>query len=310
MDKSVREQGAPVAWAKQMAEELLAYQQRLQELLALQRSSLKELRTELAALQQADPPGEKAGLEPLGGSASEPEARQPLPGSGPTKPNPPSAQPTQAPTEEFRQRYELALEDIRRLEAENRQLREQLETCQAQTQRLEPEGLENWETFKRRVLESLEAEQTEGSPPTAQTTPPHRVQIEEVLAKTESLLAAKDRELESLRHLLENQAANLGAVAVGAAAVEQLLDQDEIIRQQRETLQRLEAEWREKLRQAEVQLSLERAALARKQAELEEKLREVEELRSQLASSQTDPTPQKTPEGWRKFFGLHEGRKK
>ena len=304
MDQSKRDSGTPASWAKQMAEQLMAHQQRLRDFLALQRASLEQLRSELAVFCQADqevgkktleaPEGSRWGAEGLEGiSAGESKGYTQL------EPD---------PAQDFRHRYELALEDIRRLEAENQQLREQIERGRAVLPTGSGDGLESWEAFKRRVLAALEAEEAEE--PTAPTTQQKRIQIEEVLTQTEALLAAKDQEVQTLRHLLENQAANLGAVAVGAAAVGQLLDQDEIIRQQRETLQRLEAEWREKLRQAEVELSLERAALARKQAELDEKLQEVEELRTQLSSQASHTEGNKPPEGWRKFFGLPESRKK
>jgi len=306
MDGSRREPGIPGCWAKQMAEQLTAQHQRLQELLALQRTSLQQLQSEWVALQQAaqqrppNPP-ENFRSEPKPPQNSE-EAKSPW-GAIPPSPEP-------DPKDDYRQRYELALEDIRRLEAENQQLREQIQRGRTELPYCPGDELESWETFKGRVLAAMEAEEVGSEEPTAQTSQQKRIQIEEVLAKTEALLAAKEQELQTLRHLLENQSANLGAVAVGAAAVGQLLDQDEIIRQQRETLQRLETEWREKLRQAEVELSLERAALARKQAELDEKLREVEELRTQLSSQASHMEDKKPPEGWRKFFGLPEGRKK
>jgi hypothetical protein len=308
MDGSMRGPGVPGSWAKELVEQLTAHQQRLRDLLALQRANLQQLQSELAALQQAEQQRTNP-VEPLENFRSGPETPQ-GPGEVESSWGAQSPRAEQDSQEDLRQRYELALEDIRRLEAENQQLREQIERSRAVLPPSQGDGLESWEAFKRRVLAALDAEEAEAGEPTAQPSQQKRIQIEEVLAKTEALLAAKDQELESLRHLLENQSANLGAVAVGAAAVGQLLDQDEIIRQQRETLQRLEAEWREKLRQAEVELSLERAALARKQAELDEKLREVEELRTRLSSQATDTEAKKPPEGWRKFFGLPEGRKK
>jgi hypothetical protein len=76
-----------------------------------------------------------------------------------------------------------------------------------------------------------------------------------------------------LKQLLEKQSANLGSVAVGAAAIGSIVDSDAIVREERENLRRLQSEWQEKLRKAEVEISIERAKLARQHAELEEKLR-------------------------------------
>jgi hypothetical protein len=76
--------------------------------------------------------------------------------------------------------------------------------------------------------------------------------------------------------MLDSQAQQVGEVAVGAAAVAQMLDTDELIRQERESLKRLQENLREQLKQAEVDISLERAKLARDRSELEEKIRGLE----------------------------------
>jgi len=96
-----------------------------------------------------------------------------------------------------------------------------------------------------------------------------------VLRATDQAIAAKDREIAELRQLLQDQSKNLGTVAVGAAALGQMLDNDAIIREERENLRKLQEEWREKLRQAEIEIAVERAKLARQRAELEERLREL-----------------------------------
>jgi hypothetical protein len=65
-----------------------------------------------------------------------------------------------------------------------------------------------------------------------------------------------------------------------AAAVGQLLDEDTVVQQQREALQRLQEQWTDKLRQAEIDISRERAQLARQRVELEEKNRVMETRRT------------------------------
>ena len=86
------------------------------------------------------------------------------------------------------------------------------------------------------------------------------------------MLAEKDQECRELRQLLQQQSASLGSVAVGAAALGEALDSDAIVREERQKLKDLQEQWHEKLRQAEIDLSLERAKLAREKAQLEEKL--------------------------------------
>lgn len=204
--------------------------------------------------------------------------------------------------DEFRRRYELAMEDLRQLKAQNEALKKQLEGKSPASP--PAAGQLDWEAQKRRILETLEAESDEEAGPDRRH---ERVKIHDVVRSTQEALAAKDRELAEMRQLLENQSANLGAVAVGAAALGQVLDQDEIIREQRESLRRLEEEWKEKLRKAEVDISIERAKIARERAELEEKARQIQE------SAVNGPAPAKADSGkpargrWLSRLGLGEG---
>jgi glutamate-1-semialdehyde aminotransferase len=89
-------------------------------------------------------------------------------------------------------------------------------------------------------------------------------------------VSEKENEIQELRKLLESQSQNVGAVAVGAAAVAEMLDTDELVKQERESLKRLQDGLRDQLKQAEVDISVERAKLARERSELDEKLRVLE----------------------------------
>ena len=99
--------------------------------------------------------------------------------------------------------------------------------------------------------------------------------LEQMLQASEQLVADKDREIAELKHLLENQNSNLGAVVVGAAALGNLLDTDAIIQEEREKLRCLQEEWREKLAKAETEIAVERATIARRRLELEESTRDL-----------------------------------
>ena len=100
-----------------------------------------------------------------------------------------------------------------------------------------------------------------------------RLEIEQVVRTTDAVVAEKQREIEQLQALLTAQSSNLASVAVGAAALGRSLDQDAIIRQERDTLKQLQEQWREKLRQAEIEISMERAQIAREKAELDARCR-------------------------------------
>ena len=66
-------------------------------------------------------------------------------------------------------------------------------------------------------------------------------------------------------------------MAIGAAAIAEMIDSDELVQQERERLQLLQAEWEEKFRQGEIEASLERAKLSRERQELAKKQAELEE---------------------------------
>ena len=152
-------------------------------------------------------------------------------------------------------------------------------------------GVLDWEAEKRRILAALEA--SEGSQ--GHEAGPERLQIQQIVAQTERLLAEKDRQIEELRQSASAAAAGAAAVGATAAAREEILDQDALIRQERDNLQRLQDEWREKLRQAEVDLSVQRAKVARQQADVNEKLRQVEPGGPGASSAKTPEKPAARP---------------
>lgn len=178
-------------------------------------------------------------------------------------------------------RYELAIEEIRQQRTRISELEQSLAEAHKQPSRgvkplADDHGMD-WEAQKRRLLAALE-DMDEGDSDAAQ-----RTSINDLVRRTDSIVAERDREIAELRAHLEQQSANLGQVAVGAAAIAQMLDSDDIVRQERENLQELQREWQEKLRQAEVDLSLERAKIARERVAIEEKLLTLEKAQAQRA---------------------------
>ena len=132
----------------------------------------------------------------------------------------------------------------------------------------------------------------------------------EVLRITDEVIAAKDHEIQQLKTRLEEQSRDgaASANALDAASTDQMLNNDAVIREERGRLQRLQEEWQEKLRKAEVELSLERAKIARQRAELEEQARAVEVASPERPSTtDTDRQQQAEPSGrgrWLARLGL------
>lgn len=113
------------------------------------------------------------------------------------------------------------------------------------------------------------------------------------LERCNNELAKKDEEIHEYRALVQAQSETReGGLAIGAAAIAEIVDADELIQQERERLQMLQAEWEEKFREGEINASLERAklsrerqAVARKQAALDEELERVKREQSVIAAS-------------------------
>jgi hypothetical protein len=177
------------------------------------------------------------------------------------------------------------VQEVRELKSKNAELEKQLERGpKPSLTKASPappnenlDGLD-WAAQKARLLAQLESDCDESVP----EEKANKLAIEEVIRRTDEIIAAKDREIAELQRMLDQQSSTLGEVAVGAHAFAQLLDQDEIVRQERANLKRLEEEWRQKVRQAEIDISVERAKLARERTKLEEQIQRMEAERSNL----------------------------
>ena len=170
-----------------------------------------------------------------------------------------------------------------------------------------------WEQRKAAILEQLRLEEM-GEAIAAEEAQSVREKVEQFSSEIER----RDDEIFELRQLLERQSEAVGAascsgesLAVGAAGIAMLFDADELIGEERERLKAIQMEWEDKLREAEVELSLERAKLARGRRELEQKQQELEEKLCHLSRESTEAAKDggsKQPRRrWLKQLGLSEG---
>lgn len=170
----------------------------------------------------------------------------------------------------WQRKYDLAMEEIHQLQTENEQLQSRpaakVSVTAAQTGSPITDSFD-WEAEKRRMFSQLE----DGHSGTDGGTQRDRLAMEAVIRKTDEIVEAKDREIAKLREELE-AAEN---VVSNADELERLVDADDLIQQERSHLEQLQQELREKQRQAEIELSMERAKIARERAELEEKANAV-----------------------------------
>lgn len=226
------------------------------------RKEADQLRTELEKLEE-----EFANLPPAGEAAPSKEQTEEL--------------------SDLRRRLEMAVEDLRELKTQNGDLRDQLATAKrsaAKSGGAAPaafgESL-SWEAQKKKLLAELE--DYDGGTAEEKSA---KLSIEGTIQITDGIVAEKEREIQELQRLLGEQSQNVGAMAIGAAAIAEVLDTDSLIREERENLKKMQEEWREKLRQGEVEVALERAKLARQRLEMEEKLSQVEAERKKMAEIQ------------------------
>jgi chromosome segregation ATPase len=222
---------------------------------------------------------------------------------------------------DLQRRLELATEDCRELKTKNSDLQDELAKARQSgtksgTSSPASSGSQgmDWEAQKQRLMAQLESDFDESVP----EQKADRLTIEDAVRLTEDALAAKDlevkdirREVEELRSLLEDQSSSIGQVAVGAAAFASLVDKDEVIRQERENLQKMQEAMREQLKKAEIDISLERAKIARDRSELEEQLLVLQREQAQQAAA--DPASggdrgKKPVRGrWLSRLGLKDG---
>lgn len=152
-----------------------------------------------------------------------------------------------------------------------------------------------WEEAKQRLLAQLEAEGEEGSEGGGA---PAAAGDEQPGEWTPTLEASplQEAEIAELRRQLE--------MYQQAAEATNAVDKDELVVQERDRLRQLQEEWQEKLRKAEIDISIERAKLARERTRLEEQLQTLQQGRSENAAD--DPTGKAGKNRWLARLGLLE----
>ncbi|MCC7474451.1 MAG: hypothetical protein IT425_03580 [Pirellulales bacterium] len=170
----------------------------------------------------------------------------------------------------LQRRFELAVEDVRELKTKNAQLESRLaENSKSRSAPSTPtdSGSMDWESQKRRLLAVLA---DEGEPIHEPERQQERCSIQDTIEMTDAIVAKKDLLIAELTAELEVARRAASNTAPQGGMSDELIETDEIIAQHRRRAQELEREMIEKLRSAELELSVERAKLAREKAHLEE----------------------------------------
>jgi hypothetical protein len=163
-----------------------------------------------------------------------------------------------------------------------------------QIEKLEADAL-SWEDRKAIILRQMESDSFDADS-FVMTIADEKIEqsdqdsvLEDPIGFVQSLLEKVDRlndenqqqrsEVKQLQHMLEERPpilAGSDSVAVGAVALMSLLDDNELVKEERLRLQELQATWEEQFRKIEIETSLERAKLSRERQELANRLAEAE----------------------------------
>ena len=185
------------------------------------------------------------------------------------------------------------LEDqIQTLEQKNRDLESQVAAAKTRDNVesiIESDEALSWEDRKQRILQQMEDDSFDsdefadslgsqvGDRQAGSGDPVLCDDPVQYIHRLNDELARRDQEISNLQHLLEQQSQTCEAgVSIGAAGIAEMIDSDELVREERERLQQLQTEWEEKFRQSEIEASLERAKLSRERRELAAKQSELE----------------------------------
>lgn len=222
--------------------------------------------------------------------------------------------------ESLQMELKAANERAEELQSQNGDLAGQVANSQVNN-RLTNQGTQSleslpWEERKRLILARLEDEESNFAADTQPSDDPAAAEVRDELQSLRDLVHQTDREImrrdaeiAELRQLLDQQSNTVGEVAIGAAAIAGMFDQDELIREERSKLQEIQTEWQEKLREAEIEVSLERAKLARERQELEKRNAELEEMLAHQERANSQPSPDgdgKPARRWLARMGLSE----
>ncbi|HCK42640.1 MAG TPA: hypothetical protein DHW22_13525 [Planctomycetaceae bacterium] len=169
---------------------------------------------------------------------------------------------------DLQRRFELAADDVRQLKQINSKLQEQLSQQPLAAEDPAIDG-SDWQAQKSRLLAELDAEEQSSLTDERRAA---RATIEGTIMLTDQVVAEKDKQIAELQASLEARPAKAEIETMKHAIQEEICSNDELIQTERRRLEKLQQEWQEKLRSAELEISVDRAKLARERSDLEERL--------------------------------------
>jgi chromosome segregation ATPase len=202
---------------------------------------------------------------------------------------------------DLQRRFEMAVEDVRELKTKNAKLESQLAAGGSRSPAPQEIGdAMDWESQKRRLLAALEDGHEANNP----VQKKDRATIESTIEITDAVVAEKDRQIAELQTQLATAGENAASEVDRNRRINELVDSDEVIAEHRQRVRELEREMEEKLRTAELELSVERAKMARQKVELDELKADLEAKRQAYEVTGTAPGQAPPKRRWRSKLGL------
>ncbi len=169
--------------------------------------------------------------------------------------------------DDLRRRFEMAVEDVRELKACNAELEEKLRQGvrgeqAAVTNSPSDTGLD-WAAQKQRLLAQLDDFDDDDEEEARD-----KLAVDGAIRITDQVVAEKEKEIVELKA----QLAKAPAEQEHHAGAADLIGNDEAIQSERAKLIQLQDDWKQKLRKAEIEISVEKAKVARERTQLEEQL--------------------------------------
>lgn len=217
-----------------------------------------------------------------------------------------------ATEEQLREDQRRLADELNRLEDENSELSSEVERLQQELELLrashgseaadeppeeDPLSGFDWEAQKKLLLENLDENATAKVQPELKS-------LQRVAEVAMTGMAADPNEVQELRDQLNML---IAAVASTSGETVEGVDYMTVLEQEREKLDALQQQWHDKLRESELEISVERAKLARERVKLEEDLRVIEAEKSRLTKPQDNETAEPaTRNRWLARLGLSD----
>jgi len=188
--------------------------------------------------------------------------------------------------EDLQRRFEMAVDDVRQLKQENADLQQQLEAAQqtkaaVANSRVGSQDDEpmDWQAQRARLMAALDAEDQGGVDELRRqehATITGTISItDRVVAEKDTLLANLESEVAAMQRQLESGPEEQDFEELRKQIAAEILGDDQAVQTECAKLQQQQKELESKLREAELEISVQRATLAREQAALEQKLSEL-----------------------------------